>query len=611
VPSDEGFIYDAEMAIDDPEHGKLKRQRSYTRTGSPKRSQDHVHNGTEYSDESVLPRSYSPNDDSPSRNEVQVSQEYIAKYGLLPSEMRKAKQIPDSPTEANDSASSEDEEYEYDGDDVEEIHGEAETNEPFHTRGGRSKPFIRSRQASSSASLDGKRKRIRINRSVVVAAAAAAGAAESDVPDNVGSQQELPQPTLDLVSGNDDAGTSWFPKPKAIGPKKKGLSPGINGTGSDKKPPGKYSIWPTSPQSCQESSDSEGEGESATQRKRREERRKQSLTVSRVAEQLEICARRAARGYGVKSGGRGRGSSSAMFSPTTHFLSDTMRYNALTYDDEIIGKDSLDVCCSGASDVFFEGQNKHAGSSKTAALVTDDDGSEVSSSQASNASPATFRPSRSCMADFLDKASSMGKKQKLFPSDLMPPIQDMNIVSSVGRKLGMRGHDFSFYTGKNVRNFEEMRMEHQNFCMVSSYIATFCMSTSPKDANIAIKIKNLMNSCQPLAEEFNKYSMALCRHSGTCLHHPAYLMSGHPSFPNQHTNSVPIGRTNGHIALLDTTRDFMVFSLNYLDRIIRQFPREHTTLFMQDGFNCNFTSEEQTALKACAKAWFESSSLKP
>eukprot|EP00957_Ditylum_brightwellii_P099658 7591199-Ditylum_brightwellii.AAC.1 len=41
VPSDEGFIYNAEMAIDDPEHGKLKRQHSYTWTGSPKRSQDH------------------------------------------------------------------------------------------------------------------------------------------------------------------------------------------------------------------------------------------------------------------------------------------------------------------------------------------------------------------------------------------------------------------------------------------------------------------------------------------------------------------------------------------------------------------------------------------
>eukprot|EP00957_Ditylum_brightwellii_P087355 6649044-Ditylum_brightwellii.AAC.1 len=68
--SDEGFIYDTEIAIDDPEHGKLKRHCSYTQTGSSKRSQDHVHSGTEYLDKSILPQSYSPNDDSSSRNKV-------------------------------------------------------------------------------------------------------------------------------------------------------------------------------------------------------------------------------------------------------------------------------------------------------------------------------------------------------------------------------------------------------------------------------------------------------------------------------------------------------------------------------------------------------------
>eukprot|EP00957_Ditylum_brightwellii_P009689 730193-Ditylum_brightwellii.AAC.1 len=84
------------MVIDGPENRKLKRQRNYTHTGSPKRNQDHVHGGTEYPDKSILPHPYSPKNDPTSRIEVQVLQTYITKYGLLSSEMRKVKQISDS-----------------------------------------------------------------------------------------------------------------------------------------------------------------------------------------------------------------------------------------------------------------------------------------------------------------------------------------------------------------------------------------------------------------------------------------------------------------------------------------------------------------------------------
>ncbi len=182
----------------------------------------------------------------------------------------------------------------------------------------------------------------------------------------------------------------------------------------------------------------------------------QSLLVSRVARKLEEHARRAAAAKGFNSKRRSG-------TVTPPYYSDTMKYHALTYDDEIEIYDSARGC-------VVERQQR------TATVVNDPDESySVISDDGGE-----------------DKSKNSCNDEE---NDVTPPVENNLIVSEIVRKL----HGWA----------RQSRLASRVDGQLAAAITGFCMLTNPRHASFEEKCIELMLACGSLVNEFSHYQTAL------------------------------------------------------------------------------------------------------
>lgn len=293
------------------------------------------------------------------------------------------------------------------------------------------------------------------------------------------------------------------------------------------------------------------------EKKSRSERMEQAQLVSKVARQLEAHAKRAAAVAALncprKSGRRRAGTVTPPFAFTTA----TMKYHALTYDDE------ADLYESGEdSEVISISHKKFLG----AAIVTDDDSEDSRSTQSKDDSANNFS------AGNLGNSSSHDDN-KLFKSYFIPPVKDTNLISEVVRKL----HN---WVGNN-------RFASRDDGQLAAAIAGFCMSTAPQDPSLADKALELLIACGTLAQEFRRYKTALLPKTAFS---DIFSTIDTPTEP-LHIEEMFHGECDGK----DTVRIFKVFLLNRLDDLVRDSDLEK---------NVHLTRNETDTLHGCVKVWF-------
>jgi hypothetical protein len=178
--------------------------------------------------------------------------------------------------------------------------------------------------------------------------------------------------------------------------------------------------------------------------------KEQSLLVSKVSKQLDEHAKRAAlvTGKGAKK----------KIAPT--YVSDTMRYHALTYDDEIEIFDSARGCVVERSSL------KNTGNSG------DDESDDESDN---NATVISLSDS--------EEGSHTSKHV------ISAPIEDVSVINRVVSKL--------------------LSSTKENDSTAFVAIASFCMRTDPHDPNLGEKAIQLMSNHADLAHDFCRYKVAL------------------------------------------------------------------------------------------------------
>jgi len=294
-----------------------------------------------------------------------------------------------------------------------------------------------------------------------------------------------------------------------------------------------------------------------SEKKSRSERMEQALLVSKVARQLEAHAKRAAAVAALnypRKGGRRR---AGTVTPPFAFTTATMKYHALTYDDEV------EIYESGEDrEIIIISPKKFSG----AAIVTDDDSEDSRSTQSKDDSPNNFS------AGNLGNSSS-DDGNKLLKSYFIPPVKDTNLISEVVRKL----HN---WVGNNC-------FSSRDDGQLAAAIAGFCMSTAPQDPSLAEKALKLLTTCGTLAQEFRQYKTALLPNS---------------AFPEKNstidTPTEPLHVKHmfqGECDVKDTVRNFKVFLLNRLDDLLRDSDLEE---------NVRLTRNETDILHDCVKIWF-------
>lgn len=202
-----------------------------------------------------------------------------------------------------------------------------------------------------------------------------------------------------------------------------------------------------------------GDGE----KKERSNSFEQSLLVSRVARKLEEHARRAAAAKGM-------GAKRRSGTVTPPFSSDTMKYHALTYDDEIEIYDSERGCVVERQQRGMAGAGSNAHSN---AAESDESYSVVSNDE----------EERTVSFQECPKVSSR------------PPVENNNLVSGIVRKLH----------GWARQSTSDSKIDGQ----LAAAIAGFCMMTNPRDGAFEDKCIQLMLACGSLVTEFRRYKTAL------------------------------------------------------------------------------------------------------
>ena len=177
----------------------------------------------------------------------------------------------------------------------------------------------------------------------------------------------------------------------------------------------------------------------------------QSALVSKVSKQLEEHAKNAAGRFAMKKR-----------AGTPSYISDSMRYNGLTYDDEVEIYDSARGCVVERN---------------TRKPIQDDTVSEDGSENS-----ATVVSFTECEVPKIINTTA--------------PITDAEAIDTVIDKL---------------RQFDDYRFSEMTVAVVK-----FCMTTNPHDPSISEKAIELMTSHEELAHEFCRYKIALS--PSTCNH---------------------------------------------------------------------------------------------
>lgn len=272
----------------------------------------------------------------------------------------------------------------------------------------------------------------------------------------------------------------------------------------------------------------------AVEKRDRSNSHEQSLLVSKVARKLEEHAKRAAKG-----GGSSRRSGTV----TPPYSSDTMKYHALTYDDEIEIYDSERGCVVERQQRATQANDSDA----NASIISnyDEDGPKVVGKQRVSFSG-------------VNKESSM------------PPVSNNTIVCNIVRKLHGWARQSSFVS----------RVDGQ----LAAAIAGFCMLTNPRDNLFENKCVELLFKCGSLVTEFRRYKAALLPgslppESSTLKHTSPLDVQIKQLFDGDKTNTI---------------RVFKVFVLNNLEDIVNDKSLMSTV---------GLSTSEADCMNDCYKIW--------
>jgi len=234
--------------------------------------------------------------------------------------------------------------------------------------------------------------------------------------------------------------------------------------------------------------------------------------------------------------------------PPRSFESDTMRYNALTYDDEI------------ASSLHQKKMTCGKRGSDGSIVVTDGDESDDSGIHQSNnksTSNRCFNLKWAC--------------QKIPVRSLTPPLSDTKLITDVVTKLQKLVAMNAFTSNDD--------------CQLTAAVTGFCMSTSPYDPDIAAKALNLMSMCHPLGREFYKYRCAL---------HPISTSTDKPNdlrYPPIIVCQLFETKSDSK----ESVRCFKAFVFNYLRNLMDM---------VDEATNCYLLDHEAYSLSTSMNTWF-------
>eukprot|EP00560_Eucampia_antarctica_P009809 CAMPEP_0197830178 /NCGR_PEP_ID=MMETSP1437-20131217/6779_1 /TAXON_ID=49252 ORGANISM="Eucampia antarctica, Strain CCMP1452" /NCGR_SAMPLE_ID=MMETSP1437 /ASSEMBLY_ACC=CAM_ASM_001096 /LENGTH=484 /DNA_ID=CAMNT_0043432389 /DNA_START=685 /DNA_END=2139 /DNA_ORIENTATION=- len=270
--------------------------------------------------------------------------------------------------------------------------------------------------------------------------------------------------------------------------------------------------------------------------------------VNKVSRQLEAHARRYAA-MGPPRARRGRRRAGTV-TPPRSFESDTMRYNALTYDDEI------------ASSREHKQQTHEKKGADGFTIVTDGDESDddgIQPGHHSGTSNRSFNVRWAC-------EKIPGKD-----TNSIPPISDTKLITDVVSKLQKLVAMNAFTSNDD--------------CQLTAAVTGFCMSTSPYDPDIADKALNLMSMCHPLGREFYKYRCALFPNKSS-IDQPADL-----KYPPILVNQLFEGKSDSK----ESVRGFRIFVFNYLRNLMDM---------VDAATNCYLLDHEAQFLSSSMNSWF-------
>jgi len=285
----------------------------------------------------------------------------------------------------------------------------------------------------------------------------------------------------------------------------------------------------------------------------------QSLLVNKVARQLDAHVRRVTANHTLEHRKNGR-RKIGMF-PQQGLYMDTMKYHALTYDDEV-------------ETIVTPPKNKQLQQGR-------DNPSE--SYKFSN----RFRK-EGCMMEESDIGSELKKKSNSMNKNLSniisPPVDDINMISGIVKKLNnwVGWGDQYVWNGTGE---------------MTAAIVGFGMSTAPQDPSFYEKAKQLLLACSVLENEFQKYCRALAPHMTFVSMEviPWVDDSCNPFFPYffEDTN-------RNKCSCQEVIRKFQVFVLNTLRYLVKNVSLVDCV---------KLSGLEETYVQKCMNIWFDGCSM--
>ena len=302
------------------------------------------------------------------------------------------------------------------------------------------------------------------------------------------------------------------------------------------------------------------------------EQKEQMMMVAEVSMALEEHMKRAKSAAAAASaiGGKKDGTAARRVSVlgTVTPITDTMKYNGLSYDDDIVERDE-DVIgiidkTKVEADQAKEGQSMvvdtnviEMDEASMTGIVTDGDESEDESTSSFSSAGATMSAFERSSVFKAIQAAKIEREKATALGESAVPVKDMAAFGSITLKL-IKGNAFP---SANPHD--------------RATIARFCMSTAPSDAAINSKLMDLISASKGLEDEVKQYLAALYPHLATDVE-------------NTRIRDLPIGK------LGEALQGFGMFIVNHL---------ETTVADVEQNKYHGFTNEEKSIIRKTLEAW--------
>ena len=307
------------------------------------------------------------------------------------------------------------------------------------------------------------------------------------------------------------------------------------------------------------------------------EQKQQSVLVAEVSMALEEHLKRAKSAAAATALGGKRSSAAATARRVSVLgsvtpITDTMKYNGLSYDDNIVERDE-DVIGIIAKTKVETGKAKASQSvaididmeepveASTTGIVTDGDESEDDSASLHSATKASLVTlERSSVYKAIQAAKVQREKATTLDGSAVP-VKDIATAASITMKLV---------------NASPIEYSSQHSSEDRAIIAKFCMATAPSDPDVNSRLLSLLSTSKVIAADFNKYLAALNPDLSADIRRGGGI------------SNLPRGK------LADALRDFGVFIVNEL---------ELTAADVEGGKFLDFTNEEKSAFRQTLSTW--------